>query len=109
MVSRKDTYWPDQIEAQRLAAQAWIALAQGRNDEALAAMRQSADLQDKSEKSPVTPGYVGPSRELLGEMLLELKRPAEALKEFELAASRDPKRLRNAQGASRAKALVARS
>jgi len=104
MTKRKDAYWAEQIEAQRLAAQAWIALAQGRTDEALSVMRQSADLQDKSEKAPVTPGYVGPSRELLGEMLLELKRPAEALKEFELAASHDPNRLRGFQGAARAAA-----
>ena len=67
-------------------------------------MRQSADLQDRSEKAPVTPGYVGPSRELLGEMLLELKRPAEALKEFERAAAHDPNRLRGFQGAARAAA-----
>jgi len=104
MAKRKDSYWTDQVEVQRLAAQAWIALAQGRKDEALATMRQSADLQDKSEKAPVTPGYVAPSRELLGEMLLELKRPAEAQKEFELAASRDPNRLRTFNGAAKAAA-----
>ena len=109
MAKRKDAYWTDQVEAQRLAAQAWVALAQGRNDEALSVMRQSADLQDKSEKAPVTPGYVGPSRELLGEMLLELKRPAEALKEFELSAAHDPNRLRGSLGAARARAELARN
>jgi hypothetical protein len=104
MAKRKDAYWADQIEAQRLSAEAWIVLAKGHRDHALALMRQSADLQDKGEKSPVTPGYVGPSRELLGEMLLELKRPAQALKEFETAASHDPNRLRGFQGAARAAA-----
>src|SRR5262245_55985850 len=43
MAKRKDAYWADQIEAQRLAAQAWIAFAQGRREEALSLMRQSAD------------------------------------------------------------------
>jgi hypothetical protein len=104
VAARKDAYWTDQVEAQRLAAQAWIALAHGRRDEALKLMRQSAELQDKGEKSPVTPGYLGPSRELLGEMLLELKRPAEALKEFEAAAAHDPNRLRGFHGAARAAA-----
>ena len=104
MAKRKDAYWTDQVEAQRLGALAWIALAQGRRDEALTLMRQSADLQDRGEKAPVTPGYVGPSRELLGEMLLELKRPAEALKEFELAVARDPNRLRGFHGAALAAA-----
>jgi hypothetical protein len=72
-------------------------------------MRQSADLQDKSEKSPVTPGYVAPSRELLGEMLLELKRPADALKAFELSARQDPNRLRGSVGTGRARASLARN
>jgi hypothetical protein len=104
MTAKKDAYWSAQIEAQRLAAEAWIALARKRQDEALTLMRKSADLQDAGEKAPVTPGYVGPSRELLGEMLLELKRPADALKEFELATSRDPNRLRGYLGAARAAA-----
>ena len=104
MAKRKDAYWTGQVEAQRLSAEAWIALAKGQRDHALALMRQSADLQDKGEKSPVTPGYLGPSRELLGEMLLELKRPAEALKEFETATAHDLNRLRGFQGAARAAA-----
>jgi hypothetical protein len=107
MAKRKDAYWTDQVEAQRLAAQAWIAFAQGRRDEALSLMRQSADLQDRGEKSPVTPGYVGPSRELLGEMLLELKRPADALREFATSAQHDPNRRRGAEGAARAKTMLA--
>jgi hypothetical protein len=104
MTKKKDAYWADQIEAQRLAAGAWIALAQKRQDEALSLMRKSADLQDAGEKAPVTPGYIGPSRELLGEMLLELKRPADALKEFELSVAHDPNRLRGFLGAARAAA-----
>ena len=43
----------------------------------------SADLEDRNEKHIVTPGRIVPARELLGEMLLEQKQPAAALKEFE--------------------------
>ena len=100
LVERRDDYWSGQVEVQRLAAQAWVELAQGRRDAALALMRQSADLQDASEKATVTPGYVAPSRELLGEMLLELKQPAQALKEFEASAVHDPNRLRGLHGAA---------
>jgi hypothetical protein len=107
MVKRKDPYWADQVEGQRLAAQAWIAFAHGRRDEALALLRQSAELQDQGEKSPVTPGYIGPSREQLGEMLLELGRAAEALREFDTLEKRDPKRLRAAQGVARARTQLA--
>jgi hypothetical protein len=100
LAARKDAYWSGQVESQRLGAQAWIELAQGRQEAALALMRQSADLQDASEKSPVTPGYVAPAREQLGEMLLELKQPAQALKEFEASALREPNRFRGIHGSA---------
>ena len=40
--------------------------------------RAAADLEDKTEKHPVTPGPVIPARELLAEMLLEEGKTAEA-------------------------------
>jgi hypothetical protein len=101
---RKDAYWTGQVEVQRLGAQAWIELAQGKRETALALMRQSADMQDASEKSPVTPGYVAPARELLAEMLLELKQPAQALKEFEVSAQHEPNRFRGTYGSALAAA-----
>ena len=83
---------------------AWTALAQGKADEALGLMRAAADAEDKSEKHIVTPGRILPARELLGEMLLELKRPAEALKEFESSQVREPERFRGYSGAAQAAA-----
>ena len=38
-------------------------------------MRAAADLEDRNEKHIVTPGRIVPARELLGDMLLELKQP----------------------------------
>jgi Tfp pilus assembly protein PilF len=67
-------------------------------------MLQAADMQDASEKASVTPGYIGPARELLGEMLLELKQPAQALKEFEASAAHDPNRFRGTYGSALAAA-----
>jgi hypothetical protein len=104
--ARKDAYWAGQVEVQRLSAQAWIELAEGRRDAALALMRRSADMQDASEKATVTPGYVAPARELLGELLLELKQPAQALSEFETAAAHDPNRFRGLYGAAAAAAAA---
>src|SRR2546425_1025226 len=100
----KDDYWATEVGVEHLGAAAWTAYAKGNRDEALALMRSAADLEDKSEKSAVTPGRVVPARELLGEMLLELKRPAEALKEFEASQVREPNRFRNLYGAGRAAA-----
>ena len=99
---QKNTYWATEVEVQRLAAAGWIALAQGNADDALKFMRAAADLEDKNEKHIVTPGRVVPARELLGEMLLELKQPALALKEFEASQLREPNRFRGFDGAARA-------
>jgi hypothetical protein len=104
LAARKDAYWTGQVEVQRLGAQAWVEFAQGKREAALALMRQSADMQDASEKSPVTPGYVAPAREQLGEMLLELKQPSQALKEFEASAMHEPNRFRGIYGSALAAA-----
>lgn len=100
----KNTYWATEVEVSRLAAAAWTAFASGRSDDGLSLMRSAADTEDKNEKHIVTPGRIVPARELLGEMLLELKRPAEALKEFETSAQREPNRFRGLAGAAQAAA-----
>jgi hypothetical protein len=97
-------YWAGEVEVMRLAATAWTSLAQGKKDEALEAMRRAADLEDKSEKHIVTPARLLPARELLGDMLMEVKRPAEALREYEASQVREPKRLRGYHGAGLAAA-----
>jgi hypothetical protein len=97
---QKNKYWSTEVEVQRQGVLAWAALAKGEKDAALAQMKSAADLEDSSEKSPVSPGRVVPARELLGEMLLRLGRPAEALKEFETSAQRDPNRFRGYYGAA---------
>jgi hypothetical protein len=104
LAAGKDAYWTEQVEIQRLAAQAWIELAQGRREAGLSLLRQSADRQDAAEKAAVTPGHLAPSRELLGEMLLELKQPAVALKEFEASSADNPNRFRGIYGAALAAA-----
>jgi tetratricopeptide (TPR) repeat protein len=98
----KNNYWATEVEIQRLAVAGWIALTQGKTDEALKFMRAAADLEDKNEKHIVTPGRIVPARELLGEMLLELKEPALALTEFEASQVREPNRFRGYYGAARA-------
>ena len=65
-------------------------------------LREAADLEDLTDKSAISPGPIKPARELLGEMLLELKRPAEALKEFEATMAKEPNRFRGVYGAARA-------
>ena len=102
VVDTKNNYWASEVEVQRITAAAWIAKAKGQNEEALRLMGAAADMEDRSEKHIVTPGRVLPARELLGEMLLELKQPAAALKEFEQSQLREPNRLRGYAGAAAA-------
>ena len=96
----KNNYWATEVEVMRLSAAGWIALAEGNGEEALRLMREAADMEDKNEKHPVTPGRLLPAREMLAEVLMELKRPADALKEYEASHKREPERFRGLYGAA---------
>ena len=98
--------WRTQVGIERQVAAAWLARAEGRRKQALTIMRAAADLDDRTEKHPVTPGAILPAREQLGELLLELARPSEALREFEAALQRSPRRLGGLSGAARAARLA---
>jgi tetratricopeptide (TPR) repeat protein len=98
----QETYWAGQVEIQRREAAGTLSYAQGKKDEALDLLRSAADMEDASEKHPVTPGPVVPARELLGEMLLALDKPTEALAAFESTLQRSPNRFNALYGAARA-------
>jgi tetratricopeptide (TPR) repeat protein len=98
----RDDYWAEQVDIQWRAADAWVAFAEGRGAEGIAAMRTAADIEDASDKSAVTPGPLVPARELLGEMLLDAGQAADALKAFEASMAKEPRRFRGAFGAARA-------
>jgi hypothetical protein len=102
MVTIKQDYWAGQADIQSKEIEAWIALAEGEHEAALALMREAATLEDATDKHPVTPGPFVPAHELLGEMLLILEQPAEALVEFEVSQQLEPNRLRGLYGAARA-------
>ena len=98
--------WRTQVAIERQIAEAWVAFAEKRPDEALRLMRAAADLDDASEKHPVTPGAILPAREQLGELLAELGRPKEALAEYEASLKRAPGRLVGLYGAARSAKLA---
>lgn len=101
----KDAYWEEQVEIQRLGASAWVARAEGKNDEAFSLMRSASQREDATEKAAITPGPLKPAREQLGEMLLLAGQPAQALKEFEETLTREPRRFRAVYGAAHAAQL----
>ena len=102
MTAVKIGYWAGQADFQIKTVNAWIALAEKRHDEAVRLIRAAAEAEEASDKHPVTPGNVVPSRELLGEMLMALNQPGQALAEFERSLKRDPNRFRGIYGAARA-------
>jgi Tfp pilus assembly protein PilF len=65
-------------------------------------MRSAAALEDSSEKHVAMENRLWPMRELLGEMLLQLIEPAQALKEFEASFKAAPNRFRGYYGAAKA-------
>ena len=101
-VDAKIAYWPGQIEIQRRAAAGWLARAEGRNDEAVRLLKESAELEAATDKHPVTPGAVAPARELYADLLMELGRPAEALAEYEASLKVAPNRRYALAGALKA-------
>jgi tetratricopeptide (TPR) repeat protein len=100
--AQRETYWAEQTGIQRREASAWLALVEGRKAEALTELRAAAEMEDRTEKSAVTPGPLAPARELLGQMLLQLAQPADALKEFEATLKKEPNRFRAVYGAATA-------
>ncbi len=98
----KDEYWASQVDIQRRGADAWVMFAQDRKVPAIAAMRETADMEDLTDKSAVTPGPIAPAREMLGYMLLENNQPKEALVEFEAVMKKEPNRFLAIYGAGKA-------
>ncbi len=89
-------------EVLRLEAAAWLSLAKGESEKALELMRAAAALEDQTDKSSLSPGRVLPVHEQLGDMLMELGRPKEALKEYEISLQHASRRFNSLYGAARA-------
>jgi predicted Zn-dependent protease len=102
LAKANDAYWAGQVAIQEQAAGAWLALAEGRKGDAIAAMRQAADLEDRSGKHVAMENRLSPIRELLGELLLEANEPVQALKELETSLRNNPNRYRSFAGAAKA-------
>ncbi|HUQ48184.1 MAG TPA: hypothetical protein VM053_08080 [Gemmatimonadaceae bacterium] len=106
LAARDEPYWSEQVAIQRLSAQAWLDLARGNTDSALAHMNEAVRREDATEKNAVTPGPLAPARELSGDMLMQLRRPADALSEYKKVLANEPNRRRSLEAGIRAAAAV---
>ena len=93
------------VEGDRQIAQAWVDYGEGKNDEALKLMRAVGDKDDGVHES--SDGI--PAREMLGDMLMEMKRPQEALTEYEVDLKMNPNRFDGLAGAARAAEQVGKA
>ncbi|MDF1504803.1 hypothetical protein [Roseisolibacter sp. H3M3-2] len=94
LAARGEGYWAEQVGIQALGARGWIALAEGRRDDAVARLREAATREAATEKSAVTPGPLAAARQQLGDRLLELGRAGDAIAEYRRTLEVEPNRLR---------------
>jgi len=88
----------DGVGDELVEANAWLAYAEGRYDEALRSLRAMADKEEgEAEASQGIPEH-----EMLGDMLLESKHPEEALVEYETTLKTNPGRFDALYGAAQA-------
>jgi hypothetical protein len=90
------------IEREMQIAVPWIEHLEGKDDDALRLLRSLADSE--TGVSEANQGI--PPRELLGDMLLELKRPNEALLQYATELKANPNRFDSLYGAGRAAELA---
>ncbi len=102
LLEAKDDYWADQTDIQIAAVSAWVAYAQGNKMEAVKLMRSAADREDGSEKHVAMENRLWPMREILGDLLLTMHEPTQALKEYETSLQTARNRLRGFYGAAKA-------
>jgi tetratricopeptide (TPR) repeat protein len=94
-------YWAQLVKAQALEVAAWIALAEKDTAGAIHMATQAADIEDGTDKHPVTPGHVLPAREVLADILLQAGRYADAQQQYEAVLAKEPRRARSVYGAAR--------
>ncbi|HXO33581.1 MAG TPA: hypothetical protein VN901_14620 [Candidatus Acidoferrales bacterium] len=88
----------DAVEDDRKVAEAWLAFAEGKDDDAVEALRPIAAKEDSLGDEPE--GI--PAREMIADILLEAKRPQQALAEYRTDLKLHPNRFDGLYGAGRA-------
>jgi len=101
----KKKYSAEAAEQDHNEASAWLAHAEGKNDEALAVLRNIAEKEEAEGDEPLAM----PAREMLADMLLDMNRPQEALAEYETDLKFNPNRFDGLYGAAHAAELASQN
>jgi tetratricopeptide (TPR) repeat protein len=97
-VDQKKTFFAEGTESDMKQAKAWLAFSEGKYDDAVAILRPMAEKEETLGDEPQ--GI--PSREMIAEILLEAKRPQQALVEYQADLKFSPNRFNGLAGAARA-------
>ena len=101
LINTGESYWADRTNEQILAVSAWLAHAEGADPKAVESMRAAADGEEGSIKHVAMENRLYPMRELLGDLLMEIKQPSAAFAEYLKALEQYPNRFRGFYGAAR--------
>jgi tetratricopeptide (TPR) repeat protein len=99
LLKQKNIYQANQVMVKIKTGQAWILFKEGNYKEALGLMTEAANMEDKAEKHPVTPGEIIPAREYLADMLMQMNEPAKALEMYEADLKKSRNRFNGLYGA----------
>lgn len=93
---------PRQKSVDQLVAEAWVDYAAGNSAQSLAKMRQAAAMQDDDAWKDGDAAVQIPPREMLGDLLMKLNQPAQALGEYQAVLKQSPNRFDALYGAASA-------
>ena len=102
---QKGYYIPESESIDQREAEGWLAYAEGKPDEAVRILRSAADRQ----KARSLDSIAIPAREMLADLLVELKRPAEAAEEYQVVLKNSPNRFNALYGAAHAAQLAGKA
>jgi len=105
LLKQKRKSFADEVEQDRQEAAAWVAHAEGNNDDAITTLRTIAEKEEAEGDEPLAI----PAREMLADMMLEMNRPEQALAEYEADLKFNPNRFNGLYGAARAAELAGKS
>ncbi len=100
LIEKGNAYEANQVLIQIKSSEAWIRFAERKKEEAIRLMTEAAEMEDATEKHPVTPGEVIPARELLGDLFMEMGEFSRALEAYEADLKRHRGRFNGLYGAA---------
>lgn len=102
MVNAKEDLFARNIRVLRLELDAWTLHARRRNTSAVEVMREAEELEAATPKHAVTPAPILPAAEQLGDLLMGLGKPQQAMAAYRRSMERYPQRFNSVLGAARA-------